>query len=81
VLLHRDAAGDPGLVRPDLHDRRPAVGQLDPHDLRQVPSPEQHRCQARAQHLLARRGQRRIIEHTIIVAWLVGEIPRFVRPE
>jgi hypothetical protein len=67
VLLNRGTANDPGLVRPDLQHRGPAVRQFDTHDLRQVPGTEQHGPKAGPEQLLANASQRQIIEHAISV--------------
>src|ERR1700678_2736888 len=74
VPLDGDATGDPRVSRAGLDHYLPAIGELSPGDLGQVPSPEQHAGGTGTEIAVAPFGQELIIGHTgqylVPVLWL-----------
>ena len=77
MLLDGDAAGDPGVSRAGLDHYLPAIGELGPGDLGQVPSTEQHAGRTSTEIAVAPFGQELIIGHAgqyaVPVLWLPGD--------
>ena len=63
VLLDGGAAGDPRASRAGLDDHLPAVGELGPGDLRQVPGTEQHAGRTSTEMAIAPVREEDIIGH------------------